>query len=522
MEPTRTPGANTNSERPEVNIGIITPTTEDRHQGQEQQDQEPGGTEVITTGRLTPPAIEEAIDHISAYKFDPHLGEDTEQDESIAAALMMFSPTTNGAIELPKLRTEHWPHGGKRPNPITIGMAKKILGAAYAEVPCELEAAGDHGYAWIIEDEKEWLARNGVTMISVPAKPKEVMEFNMKAQWEFAVKTKRYNIYKHLVLEGRRKIMEWFGQEMFYDLFVNEALPPHVTPKDLLGHIASIYATPNANRICMEQVEDRVNEAYDTKKPVEAYFKQLQSARVDAKTLGIDYTDRQIMNKALKQFELRYGRDSYKAEKKWNERSEEERTWADFKSYWKEQIQQWDVYAGRDKRKQAHSVVDIESIMENVSALRAETESLKETNESLSQQLNFHHTMQAEQSMSSRRPSDDTISTLTDQIAGTLERRLGLTSTDGTTPTREERLHIARNREPRNYRNFNGGKGKRYSSYCWKCGCNCTHWTKRCLELTSNERKKYREADFDNLMGGSTKNLDRQGKYQADFGFDGL
>jgi len=24
----------------------------------------------------------------------------------------------------------------------------------------------------------------------------------------------------------------------------------------------------------------------------------------------------------------------------------------------------------------------------------------------------------------------------------------------------------------------NGGQGKIYSSYCWKYGCNCTHWTR--------------------------------------------
>ena len=132
--------------------------------------------------------------------------------------------------------------------------------------------------------------------------------------------------------------------------------------------------------------------------------------------------------------------------------------------------------------------------------------------------------LQATQQQGSSRPSDDTISTITDQIVGDVERRLASIQlpTAIQASTREERVHTAKNRDPRAYRNLNEGKGKRFSSYCFHCGVNCTHWTKRCLELSANDKQKYRDADFDNRMGGSTKFLDRKGKYQSDFNFDSL
>ena len=519
-----TPTPATGHDTTVIGAAIITPATQEERR-------EEDASHAISEGRVTPPVINDAIAEIENFEFNPSLGEYTSaadreriEEEAIATALIMFSPTA--AVELPKLRTDTWHYGEKEPNPISIGTARKLLATAYAEIPCELEAAGDHGYAWIIEPEATWTARGGVQPISAPTKPKEVTGFDMRAQWEYSVKSKRYTMYKHLAQEGRTKIMEWFGKAMFHDLFKNDALPPTVTPSDLLAHIEATYATPSANRICMEEVEDKINGRYDTKQAVEAYFMQLQDARTHAKLLGVSYTDQQIMNKALKQFELRYEKDAYKAEKKWNERDAKAKTWSHFKKYWKEEVHQWNVYAARSKKKQAHHAVDVESIMENVSALRAEAVSLKEYNANLTEQLNFHNAMQAERSSSGNHNArEDDISTITNHLEGWLGKKLAnitVPTTPSSITTREERLHTATNRSPRDFRTYNDGKGKRFTSYCWKCGCNCTHWTKRCLELSGNDRKKYRDADFDNRMGGSTKYLERQGKYQKDYDFDSL
>ena len=491
-------------------------------------EESPGG---IGDRHETPPQTREALRVISDFEFDPtgELAQKKTEDEAIAAALMMFSPTA-GTEELPKLKTDKWPYDGRDPDPITIGTARKLLAAAYAEIPCELGAAGDHGYAWIIEPTEVWKKRSGVQDINPPNKPLEVTVFDMKMQWEFAVKSKRYAMYRHLVHEGKTKIMTWFGKERFVDLFVDGLLPPRVTAQELLEHISETYATPQANRTCMEKVEDEVNSPYDLKQPVEGYFLRLQEAQGQAKMLGVEYSAKQIMNKALKQFETHYGKEAYKAEKKWNERTEDKQSWTHFKLYWKEEIHQWNAFAARGKKTQAHNAIDMDSLVDNVSALQAEARSLQENNTRLVEQLQFHQALQT-QHIQTQQFSQDDISTITDQLVAGIGRQLACTRipADGSandttwTGTRtQELLHTARTRNPRDYSNLNSGKGKRFVSYCWKCGCNCTHWTKKCLELTGSERRKYRDADFDDLMGGSTKFLDRRGKYQSDYDFDSL
>ena len=49
------------------------------------------------------------------------------------------------------------------------------------------------------------------------------------------------------------------------------------------------------------------------------------------------------MSQAIKEFERQFPDDTYKAEKKWNERDETEQTWPLFKEYWKEVIHDWET-----------------------------------------------------------------------------------------------------------------------------------------------------------------------------------
>ena len=211
------------------------------------------------------------------------------------------------------------------------------------------------------------------------------------------------------------KILEWFGKDVFLDLLKDGVLPPSVTPRKMLEHVSATYATAYSNRMHMETVEGKLNGSYDPKVSVEAYFLQLQEARAQALMLGVAYTDRQVMNKALKQFEVNYEKDSYKAEKKWNERDDADKTWTDFKTYWKEQIYQWNMYEARGSaKKAAHQATEIASLAETVSALQAEARALQEGNTELVRQLTFQQAMQAEHG--ARGPDDDTISTITNQI----------------------------------------------------------------------------------------------------------
>jgi hypothetical protein len=161
---------------------------------------------VTAEAQVTPPRTREAIDELNRYEYDPYERNATtgDSDETAAVALIMFGQASIPA-ELPKLRTEKWPYAGKKPNPISIGTAKKLLAAAYAVVPCAANEAGVHGYAWMIEDDKVWVKRAGVGEMSPPVKPKEIQAFDVKAQWEYMRMERRYVLYNHLVQEGKAK-----------------------------------------------------------------------------------------------------------------------------------------------------------------------------------------------------------------------------------------------------------------------------------------------------------------------------
>jgi len=166
----------------------------------------------------------------------------------------------------------------------------------------------------------------------------------------------------------------------------------------------------------MEEVEKEFNTTYDPNEPVEAYFMRIQDARSHAALLGQPYTETQVMNKALKQFETHYEKDAYKAEKKWNEKLDSERSWTTFKAYWKDEIHQWETMAGgasKGAKKIANQAIDLSSIMESINELRAETRSVREANSAIHGELEFQRALQADQRSRHR---DDDISTITNQL----------------------------------------------------------------------------------------------------------
>lgn len=499
--------------------------------------------------------LDQALESIGSYKYGLDLSDDDDDDDGIAGdkttntkpgedkakpdddeaiAFMMMSPHMMQPMEKPTLQTEGWPYVGQKPSPISIGTARKFLATAYAAVNCKYDAAGVHGYAWIIETEETWLNRDDITEVIVPPKkPKEVKEFDYKAQWAYAAELNDYERYNHLIQAGKAKIIEWFGKEMFTDLHVQGMLPVTKTPKDLLEHLSATYAQVDDQRWHMDDVEEAFNKGFDPKRErIEAYFMRLQDAREQAELLEEPFTDRQAMRKVIKQMVRHYGeKETGKAEKKWSDKPANEKNWEAFKTFWKNEVHRWDAIKGKSKEsKLAMSEMSalnatVQEMQMKMVALQAEARSTQERNEVLSQQIQFHQALQA-----SRSGTNDDVSTITDYMQG-FEQRMNdrianissSSSSHGTSDRRSQgQPYTAQGREPKDFKSRNDGKGKRFTSYCWKCGCNCTHWTRRCTLLSEAERKQYRDASFSNLMGGSTKFLDRRDKYQADYQFDSL
>ena len=117
----------------------------------------------------------------------------------------------------------------------------------------------------------------------------------------------------HPVVEGRKKLIGWFGKLMFVDMHVDEVLPANATPRAMLEHLESTCAKPRHCCHHMIQAKKAFEAPSNPKRPVKECHMQLQDCQDDARLLRRPYTNEQIMDKALEQFALKYGSEARKA-----------------------------------------------------------------------------------------------------------------------------------------------------------------------------------------------------------------
>ena len=182
-----------------------------------------------TTGAReeTPPQLRAAIEEIQGFVYAP--------------STMTEAPVTlkTGDSALPGLDTGKWEYGRQKPNPISIIKARELLVTGYEEIPCELTGTKGHGYAWIADTPADWLARRGVsTTPSPPVQPDKEESRDPVLLYIYQEKMKEYRVYTHLIKEGTKQIVEWFGKDIFLALCKRSgALPVGVTPAELLVYL---------------------------------------------------------------------------------------------------------------------------------------------------------------------------------------------------------------------------------------------------------------------------------------------
>ena len=431
-----------------------------------------------------------------------------------AITTYMMLGMQQGATDLPTLKTETWPYGsGKVPNPLSIAKGRRILATGLAKVPCGIPGTGIHGHAFMAETETMWNKRNGTgdykdIVAAIPQKSEMPVTTDISQILLHTMTMQPYRLYHHLKEVGKDKLNEWFGTAMFVDMYRDGALPPETTPNMMFEHLEGTYAQPNHFRLLMTEVEREHDSAYSPHMTVENYFMTLQEARERAALLEQPFTDKQTMNKATTKFIKAHGRDAERAERRWDKKAASDRTWTSFKRFWKEEIHSWTLSTGsrgNEESKVDTLATEVMTMRDTVSALQAENQAYQRENLSLrSQQIEVGQALQTEQynrarddqSYVSSKTSSDDISALTEAI--------NLLTQD------MKQIQTVVSRTP------NAGRGKKYL-YCWKCGCQTTHWTRQCRVLSKEDKSKYRTATGTNTMGGNEHQIERFGKYTADF-----
>ena len=557
MEPSVTspPEGDSNTTRP----GLVTPeqethlrtsTSTDRTATARTTDSVPPASGVTNTSET--PLTDDTIDYIGSFEYKSPVNKDSGDKspadkrseatrEQAVPAIMMF-PGFSSA-QKPVLRTDMWPHQtNETPTPITIGKARRYLAAAYAEVNCKDANAGVHGYAWMVENKETWLARNGTQAMTAPTKP--VLPTDPQGMFKYYLEDEAFNLYHHLVQEGKTKLVEWFGKAMFVDLHRKGSLPTDITPRAMLEHLEVTYGTAKDYRTCMEQVRKAFDTPYNPKTGVEAYFMRLEECRDDAEFLEDEFTPKQLMNKAIGEFIRAYGREGVRGEDYWDAKDATDKTWPKFKAFWKSRIHKFTTAAKHTTRHANEAILgevgdlkdELGHMRVDVSALQAENRNHQFEQQALQARLQYD---QPSRNSSGNTSSDD-ISALTDAVSriSSMEQRLnarmdkivaasvttggtnGTGSTQDTNPTTADLLLGLQTKPVNHYSSLNDGKGLMFKKYCWYCGCTTTHWTRNCPHLSREQKDRYKNAHFKNRMGGSEKWIDRKGKHQAEFGFD--
>ena len=166
----------------------------------------------------------------------------------------------------------------------------------------------------MVERDADWNARDGAGKVIAPTRPKLYEDgADGNAQVTYHRKLDLHRVCMHLAVEGRKKLIKWFGKSMFVDMHANEALLANTTPRAMLEHLESTCAEPQHCRQHMAQVQKAFEAPLDPKRPVEEHHMQLQECQDDARLLRCPFADKKTMDKALEQFAIKCGSEAQKA-----------------------------------------------------------------------------------------------------------------------------------------------------------------------------------------------------------------
>ena len=139
--------------------------------------------------------------------------------------------------------------------------------ATFLEVDCKSPGADIHGHAWMVEREAKWNAREGTGSATTPKQPPLTSDDSPT----HCQKKDLHQLHMHVVLEGKQKLVNWFGKSMFVDMHVNKSLPALTTPRMILEHLKGTHAKPCHHRQHVAEVQKAFKTTFDSKKLAEVH-----------------------------------------------------------------------------------------------------------------------------------------------------------------------------------------------------------------------------------------------------------
>ena len=249
-----------------------------------------------------------------------------------------------------------------------------------------------------------------------------------------------------------------------------------------------------------------MREPYDPNLMTNVYFNMIQNCQRHLAAVDEPCLDNTIIRHALTQFELQS--DLVDAVDKWKELPEADRTtWKQFKTHFGKEIKK--IKRGQGTLKQVgianavHEQVATNQVLaENILAHQQEMEILRQELTHLKATATAATAPQANAVVTAIPSAPVPPANQHDQLLQQMQKMIDNLKTTTPTTTRRDRVRIPDNDK-------NGVRQKRryeHNNYCWTCGYDINHTSATCkwIKDTANHKAT---ATFDNLMGGSTRNL---------------
>ena len=144
----------------------------------------------------------------------------------------------------------------------------------------------------------------------------------------------------------------------------------------MLEHILKTHRKARDHCLCMETVEKAFNAPYNAKAGIQTYFMNIEVAADDAKSLGSPHTDQQKMNKALSNFERKYGKEAHEAKDLWE--ASDDKTWTAFMVHWKDEVHKIETRSGKIHKANQAAQKQVDALETKMQAMQTSMNAMAE------------------------------------------------------------------------------------------------------------------------------------------------
>ena len=146
---------------------------------------------------------------------------------------------------------------------------------------CDIEESKGYGHAWIILENKVWLAKKGVeALVPKQTKPVDFVGTTDAAKFAHKTKQKQSDAFKANEYGAIRMLQYIFSDSSFLDLEDDQGQMIGTSPNEILVHLLDTNVGTEDMDKEITTIEETLRSKYDPSEMPQVYFKKLQTCKI--------------------------------------------------------------------------------------------------------------------------------------------------------------------------------------------------------------------------------------------------